>query len=283
MAIKISTVNNKGGVGKTTTTLVLAELLDYLGYRVLCIDLDAQSNLSLALHAYVEDSLAVIQRRTRPEKENIAELFLERYRTKEQVLTLVTPANIGKVKVIPSSKRFKNIDNDILRNSGNNNILLKRAIQSIDDEFDYILIDNAPASNILTVNSIVASDYILVPVRVEDFSYKGLKETMMDIAYIKEEHDLCVEFLGAFINQADRNTNAYKARRELYMKELQGRFFETAIRRDTKIEQMESKMTPMLKHNTASNALVDYAKLLLEMKIVDYSEAQILKKSIGEI
>ena len=183
--------------------------------------------------------------------------------------------------MLQSSKRFKNIDNDILRNAGNNNILLKKALKTVDDDYDFILIDNAPANNILTVNSIIASDYILVPVRVEDFSYKGLKETMRDIAYIKDEHDLDVEFLGAFITQADKQTIAYRERKEKYEVELNNKFFGTAIRRDTKVEQIESKMVSMLNHSLSSNALLDYANLLLETKLLDSKAEERLKMSIS--
>lgn len=281
MAKKLSIINNKGGVGKTTTTIILAELLAYLGKRVLCVDLDGQSNLSLALHAYVEDSPAVIQHRIRAEKENVTELFLERYRTKEEVFPLIYSTNLRNVDIIPSSKRFKNIDADVVRNPGNNNILLKKALKALEDMYDYILIDNAPANNILTVNSILASDYILVPVRVEDFSYKGLKETLRDIAYIKEEHDSDVVFLGAFVTQANQRTNVYRERVAQYSQELGDKFLKTSIRRDTQVEQVESKMVPMLEHSKSSNALYDYACLLLEMNILDSESTNLLRESIG--
>ena len=82
----ISTVNNKGGVAKTTSVLLLAELLAYLDQKVLVVDLDDSSNISMALHAYVEESKASILGRKPPEQENIFEVFADRLKKKEEIL-----------------------------------------------------------------------------------------------------------------------------------------------------------------------------------------------------
>ena len=107
MAKIISLINNKGGVGKTTSTGILAELLAFLGCRVLCVDLDQQSNLSMLFNCYVQDSTAVINWRDKPKQENITELFRYRYRTREEVLPLVQSTSIKNLYLIPSSKRHK--------------------------------------------------------------------------------------------------------------------------------------------------------------------------------
>ena len=90
----LSVVNNKGGVAKTTSILIFSELLAYLGKKVLVVDLDGQSNLSLALHQYVEDSSANIAGRIAPSKKNIAEIFKERPKKKEQLLDFIYPTPI---------------------------------------------------------------------------------------------------------------------------------------------------------------------------------------------
>lgn len=276
----ISIINNKGGVGKTTTELLLSELLAYLGKKVLCVDHDGQGNSSLGFHAYIEDSEAVLKGRALPEREHIAELYKYRYRTKEEVRSLIRPTHIVGVDIIPSSNRHKGTPADVIKNTGNNNIILKKALACIKDDYDYILIDNAPANDILTVNSIFASNYIITPVRVEGYSYKGLKETLADILYIKNEHDLeGVEFLGAFITQASVITNAYKDRKEICETALHEKFLKTPIRADTKINEMESKHVSLINYCPTSNALHDYAMLLLEMNILD-EDAQ---KELAEI
>lgn len=284
MAITISVINNKGGVGKTTSTGILAELIAYLGKNVLCIDLDQQSNLSMMLGSYHEDTEEEINGICEAEQKNITELFKYRYRTKEDVLPLIQHTPINGLDIIPSSKRHKNTQLNISVNeTGNNNIILKKALNTIKDDYDYIFIDNAPASDILTVNSMFASDYILTPVRVESFSYKGLKETLDSIAYIKEEHELeNANFLGAFITQAETNTNIYKDLKTAYETELKTKFLKTPIRKDIKISEIETVFEPILKYNADTNAVFDYGKLLLELNILDEKATKMLKTSLGE-
>lgn len=276
----ISVVNNKGGVGKTTSTSVFAEIFASVGLRVLVVDLDEQSNLSMFFQAYEEDSDAVINGIEVPARHNVAELFRFRYRESEEVRNLIRTTNVENVDIIPSSKRFKRTANEILQNTGNNNIVLKKALQGIKPDYDFILIDNAPANNILTVNSMFASDYVLVPVKTEGYSYKGLKETMASILYIKEEHDLDdLQFLGVFATQVNPIANAYKEYRAMCELELQDKFFHAAIRQDTKISEVEQRFHPVLQYCPKSNAVKDYVQLLLEMKVMNDADQQILEKA----
>lgn len=278
----ISIINNKGGVGKTTSTAIIAELLSYLGKRVLVIDLDQQSNLSMMLGAYQEDEEDVLNGIKNATDLNIAELFKYRYRTEEEMKGIIKKSNIATLDIIPSSKRHKNsILNITVNQTSNNNVILKKALQPIKDNYDYILIDNAPANDILTVNSMFASDLVLVPVRVEGFSYKGLKETIETILYIKEEHDIeFLEFGGTFITQAEMNTNLFHGLHENYKEELQEKFLNTAIRKDVKIGEIETNFQPILEYAPNTNAVFDYANLIIELGILDDESQDILKKSV---
>lgn len=278
----ISVINNKDGVGKTTSTAIISEILAYLGQRVLVIDLDQQANLSMLLNSFVEDSEDVINGLETPKEFNIAELFKYRYRTFEEVSQLIRKTPIRNIDIIPASKRHKHTPSEIAKSVGNNNVILKRALSCMKDNYDYILIDNAPANDILTVNSMFVSDLVFVPVRVESFSYKGLKETMNSILYIKQEHDIdTVEFAGAFITQAELNTNIYKGIDESYQSELGNKFLRTPIRKDTKISELETTFKPALEYCPNSNFVYDYSKLILEMDILSPESKLLLEKSIG--
>ncbi len=279
----ISIINNKGGVGKTTSTGIISQLLAYLGKHVLAVDLDQQSNLSMMLGQYDEDSPDIIEGITIPERPNIAELFKYRYRDITNVSKLIRQTSIPNLDIIPSSKRHKNTQLNIAKNeTGNNNVILKRALSLIRDDYDYILIDNAPANDILTVNSLFISDLVIVPVRLEGFSYKGLRETIDTILYIKNEHDIeTIKFGGAFITQAETNTNIYKALRSSYNNELDGRFYSTPIRKDIHISELETNFIPLLEYCPNTNAVFDYSNLILELGILDSESADILRSSIG--
>lgn len=283
MCKTISIINNKGGVGKTTSTSIISELLAYLGKKVLVVDLDQQSNLSMMLGRYVEDSEEVLQGATAPDVLNISDLFKHRYRSREDVLAVISHTGIPNLEIIPSSKRHKNTGLNITANqTGNNNIILKKALAEIKEEYDFILIDNAPANDVLTVNSMFASDLILVPVRVEGFSYKGLRETIDTILYIKEEHFIeTIEFAGAFITQAEPNTNIYKGIMENYREELGEKFLNTAIRKDIKVSEIETNFRPVLEYCPNTNVVFDYARLILELGLLDKETAEQLKQCIG--
>lgn len=119
----ISIINNKGGVGKTSSTGILAELLAFTGCRILCIDLDQQSNLSMLFNCYVKDPVPVLNWRERPEEENITELFRYRYRSREEIEPLIKPTFVKNLYMIPSSKRHQKTPDQIIAEKS---VLLKR-------------------------------------------------------------------------------------------------------------------------------------------------------------
>lgn len=280
----ISIVNNKGGVGKTTSTGIMAQLIAYLNKKVLVVDLDQQSNLSMMLGCYVEDPDAVVGQITNAEIPNIAEIFRFRYREAADVEKTVQHTSVKNLDIIPSSRRHKNTQLNITANqTGNNNIILKRALNAVRDSYDYILIDNPPANDVLTLNSMFASDMILIPVRVEGFSYRGLQQTIDTIVYIKDEHDLeHLRFGGTFITQAESNTNIFKDLHEAYKNELADRFMHTYIRKDIKVSELETKFVPVLQYCPNSNVVFDYSNLILELGILDEHAAAMLSYAIGK-
>lgn len=156
----------------------------------------------------------------------------------------VCPTTIPGLDIIPSSRRHKNTQLHITSNqTGNNNIILKKALDCIRNSYDYILLDNAPASDILTVNSMFASDLVIVPVRVEGFSYKGIQEN--------------------------------------YKSELGAHFLNTAIRKNIKICEIETNYVPILQYCADTNAVFNYSRLILELGILDDASRQILAASIN--
>lgn len=284
MAKVISITNHKGGVGKTTTTAILGELLAYLGKRVLLIDNDPQGNLSSMLGQRPEDSQEVVEGMETSDFITIHELYRFKFRDKDKVQSAIHHTYIENIDIIPSTKRHKNTITYLLTNTaGNVNNILKKALETVKDDYDFILIDNAPATDLLTVNSYFVTDEIITPVRCESFSYEGMLEILQRISYIKEEHDIeTVNFKGVFITQVEPNTNVYKDIREQYMEQLQGKFLDTPIRKSVAIPEVETSFKPILIHKPNSSAVFDYAELLLEIQILNDEDTAKLKAAIGK-
>ncbi|MDI9242327.1 ParA family protein [Fusibacillus kribbianus] len=282
MAITISVLNNKGGTGKTTSVLIISQLLAYLGKKVLVVDFDSQANSSMSLGHLVIDTSEVISGMEAPKEPNIAELMKGRYRTKEDVMSVIYPSSIAGIDLIPASKRHKQTPYNILFNtSANNNVILKRALQTVREDYDYILIDNAPADDILTTNSLYASDFIICPANAESYSRKGIEETLDNVLRIKEDFDIPVTVKGVYITRVESNTVIFRAIYDELCQSLGDMFFRTYIAKDVKASEAISQNLPILQYCPSTRCVFDYAKLLLEMDILNETDTLCLKKSIG--
>ena len=283
MATVISVINNKGGTGKTTSVLVISQLLAYLGKKILVVDYDSQANSSMSLGHLIIDTPEIVNGTEPPKELNISDLMKGRYRTREAVQSVIYPSSIDGIDLIPSSKRHKQTPYNILFNSAaNNNVILKRALQSVRDDYDFILIDNAPADDILTTNSLYASDFIICPANAESYSRKGIEETLDNVLQIKEDFDIPVTVKGVFLTRVEANTIIF---RELYselQKSLQDMFFETYISKDIKASEAISQNQPILQYCPSTRCIFDYARLILEMDILDEKSSILLKTSIGK-
>lgn len=284
MAKVISITNHKGGVGKTTSTEFMGELLAFLGKKVLLVDNDPQGNLSSMLGQRPEDTQEVVEGMESSDFMTIHELYRFKFREKERVQSVIHRTYIEGIDIIPSTKRHKNTITYLLTNTaGNVNNILKKALEAVKEDYDFILIDNAPATDLLTVNSYFVTDEIITPVRCEAFSYEGMLEILQRISYIKEEHDIeTVNFKGVFITQAETNTNVYKDIREQYMEQLKGKFIDTPIRKCVAIPEVETSFKPILMHKPNSSAVFDYAELLLAMEILNQEDTKKLRDAVGK-
>lgn len=283
MAAKIiSIVNNKGGVAKTTSTAFFGEILCLFGKKVLIVDTDESGNLSLLFDKFSNDEKSVMLGIKEPEQKNAAEIFKYHYRTAEEVKECIYNIRTN-LDIIPSSARLRNIPDILLLQSRtsniNNNIILKRALQTISEEYDYIFIDSAPRNDILVVNNLIASDYILIPVRSDGFSLKGFKEVVAEIADLKDEYDIKADFLGVFQVAAETNTNIYKEIDAEYSTMLGSKNL-PCIRKDVKVNELLTVVNnSIINYTASSNVLYDYCMLLLATGILDRHTEHLIKSA----
>lgn len=285
MAAKIiSIVNNKGGVAKTTSTAFFGEILSLFGKKVLIVDTDESGNLSLLFNKFIGDEKNIMLGIEEAKQKNIAEIFKFHYRTKEEVIECIYNIRPN-LDIIPASSRLRNIPDTLLLQSRtgnvNNNIILKRALKTVSCNYDYIFLDSAPRNDILIVNNLIASDYILIPVRSDGFSLKGFKEVIAEIADLREEYGIEAEFLGVFQVAAETNTNIYKELDTKY-KEMLGSKNLPCIRKDVKVNELLTVVnSDIINYTSSSNVLYDYCMLLLSTGILDKATEQFIKSAYG--
>jgi len=281
------TANNKGGIGKSITVQCLAEILAFLDKKVLLIDQDPNSNLSRAFGNLKIDSEAVLEGRILPdEKEwNISELYNFRLTKREEVLPLIKPTQIENIFIIPSSKRHVQTIKKMLisGSSGNMETILSRAVKSIMDLFDYIIIDNPGEDDLMVTNAIIASQLVLIPVQTERNSQKGLVEIVSRINKLKEVYDLDLTY-RAFIVNVNPRTTLYKEYVETYIKIIPEYFINYPIRPDANAVRVLDSEKPIsvLDKYYRARFVQDYIKLINGLDILSAKSIKKLKSIMNQ-
>ncbi len=271
MAATISVLNNKGGVGKSTTVCSLASLLDFVGKKVLVIDADPQGNASQVFRVYDAES----------ENETYDLFFSDK-----PVKDIVKSSSNSNVQVIAAGKKHWNTTEELTfltREIGRDktNLILRNRLKEIQQNYDFIIIDNSPARGILTDNVLTASDYILIPVEVEGFSYEGIKTVISDITRIKTSSNPDIEFLGALFMMAEPRTNLFKSIYQSFLDQLGEDAIRQPIRKDNTVREANSMFTPLYRYAARSKAGTDYIRAAQEMGIITDQEYDRLMKWCG--
>ncbi len=246
----LSVINLKGGVAKTISSVNMAHILSAIhGYNVLLIDNDKQGNASKILnrHSYEHKGTADIMTERRVNMKKIIQ------HTDYERLDIVT-ANMKLIKANlevlldqqrPQQTRFKN------------------ALESIGEEYDFCLIDNAPDINISTINALVASDDVMIPLTIDDFAIDGLEELVEQIDNTREDLNPKLRLAGCFVTQFDR-TNEADRQGEEYLRTLEYPFFKTHIRKTPKMKPSTFAREPIIVYSSRCGAAIDYKELVEE-------------------
>lgn len=166
--------NQKGGVGKTTSTISLAGLLAEKGYRVLLVDTDPHASLSYYFGIESEDL-----------ELSVYDLFVQ-VSTKEQIMQSLCPTSYPNIDILPATMGLATLDRS-LGNKGGMGLVLKKAMSKISNEYDYVLIDCPPILGVLMVNALAACERIVVPVQTEFLALKGLDRMMKTLEIMQGE------------------------------------------------------------------------------------------------
>jgi chromosome partitioning protein len=248
----IAIANQKGGVGKTTTTINLAAALVEAGSRVLVIDLDPQGNASTGLGIEVGDRTFTTY-----------ELLLEDIDLKSLVLPTVTPG----LMIVPATTDLSSADLELLSNEKRSFLLHDALRQTQMDafEFDYILIDCPPSLTLLTVNAMIAAHSVLVPLQSEFFALEGLSQLMLTIREVRQSGNKDLRIEGIVLTMYDARNNLSLQVEQDARENLGDLVFETCIPRNVRISEAPSFSVPVLTYDTASKGAQAYRALAREV------------------
>ncbi len=251
----ISLVNQKGGVGKTTTSINLSSSLGYLGKKVLLIDLDPQSNTTtgLGLNKYnVKNSIYEVMNGTCLIKDAI----------------LKTPYN--NMSVIPSSISLAGVDMELIQKELNSEEFkkcdqLKEQINLIKDRYDFIIIDCPPQLGLLTTNALSASDSVIIPVQCEYFALEGVNQLLNTIVLTRNNINPDLDIEGVLLTMLDGRTLLGLEVVEDVRKFFKEKVFDTIIPRLVRLVEAPSHGKPILEYDPKSKGTEAYINLAKEV------------------
>ena len=248
MAKLITVSNQKGGVGKTTTVNALASSLRYLGRRVLCIDFDPQGNLSFGFGAETESSASIydVLRRELP----------ARFAVQHTEVGDIIPANIllsgMEMEFTGRGREF----------------LLRDAMRSVQELYDYILIDPPPGLGILTINAFAASDGMLLPLLPDIYSLQGIARICDSIERVRRTCNPKLRVLGVFMTQYNEKqslSREVRATAEMIARDLRVPMLKSTVRKSASLPQMQAMQQDIIGSAPRAAVSLDYLRLTDEL------------------
>tara|TARA_B110000977_G_scaffold80851_1_gene108177 strand:+ start:739 stop:1563 length:825 start_codon:yes stop_codon:yes gene_type:complete len=248
----IAIANQKGGVGKTTTTINLAAALAEKGQRVLVIDLDPQGNASTGLGISLDDR-----------EFTTYELLLEDIDLNDVILK--TPTK--NLFIVPATVDLSSADLDLLSNEKRSFLLHDALRQTQMDafNFNYILIDCPPSLNLLTVNAMIGAHSVLVPLQSEFFALEGLSQLMLTIREVRQSGNKDLRIEGVVLTMYDRRNNLSQQVEQDARDNLGDLVFKTMIPRNVRVSEAPSFAMPVLAYDTLSKGAQAYRSLAEEL------------------
>ena len=243
-------VNQKGGVGKTTTTVNLAAGLAALGKQVLCIDIDAQANLSAHL-GYTADG-----------DNNAGSMYdVLRHGSKIEDVIVTVDENLY---LAPASLLLSAADLDLGGVIGRE-LLLRQALAPVVDKFDFIFIDCPPSLGLLSLNGLVAASKVIVPVQSEFLALHGVRQLLDTIDQVRAAYNPRLQVGGVLLCLHDARRRLSKTVAETVREYFADLVFDTVIRTNVALAEAPAKGTSIFKYDPRSSGAEDYRNLAEEV------------------
>ncbi|MGB3606933.1 ParA family protein [Psychroserpens sp.] len=245
----IAIANQKGGVGKTTTSVNLAASLGVLEKKVLLIDADPQANATSGLGIDVEQvEIGTYQ-------------LLEHSASAEESIIKTDSPNVD---IIPSHIDLVAIEIELV-DKEEREYMLKKAISHLRASYDYILIDCAPSLGLLTLNALTASDAVIIPIQCEYFALEGLGKLLNTVKSVQKIHNAELDIEGMLLTMFDQRLRLSNQVVEEVQKHFSDMVFDTIIQRNVRLGEAPSYGESIIKYDVSSKGATNYLSLAKEI------------------
>jgi chromosome partitioning protein len=251
MARVVAIANQKGGVGKTTTAINLGASLAVAERRTLIIDIDPQGNATSGLGVEKTDDLPTVY-----------DILVE---GEPAEACIVKDVHFPGLDLIPSNRDLVGAEIELVDRPERERVLRRALVPALRAQYDFILVDCPPSLGLLTLNTLTASDSVLIPIQCEFYALEGLSQLLNTVRLVQRSLNPSLEIEGVLLTMYDRRLNLSRQVAEEAREYFGGRVFETAIPRNVRLAEAPSFGQPIVLYDALSVGAQSYLELAREL------------------